>query len=189
MGREIRRVTPNWEHPKKEYYDPFTKKTEHGYVTMYDQSCEEAWREWQEEYRKWVEGEFAKVLAEYGEKYGYKQDQPYTAFCTWNGPPPDPERYRPQWEPGEATWYQVYETVSEGTPTTPPFATKEELIDYLVAYGEGGGLNGDPWPRKHAEVFVNGPGWAPSLVVTQTETGVAVRTGVQELGEQLEKKG
>lgn len=79
---------------------------------------------------------------------------------------PDPAFYRP-WTDAEATWVQVWETVSEGTPVTPPFATKAELVDYLVA-------GGDDWDRKRgrggysreqAVAFVES-GWVPSMVVT-----------------------
>jgi len=62
--------------------------------------------------------------------------------------------------------WQVWQTVSEGAPVSPVFATAEELIDYLV---EGG----DEWDRKRgeggcsreaAESFVKGSGWVPSMV-------------------------
>ena len=33
-------------------------------------------------------------------------------------------------------WYQVYESVTEGTPVTPPFETLEELEEHLVREGD-----------------------------------------------------
>jgi hypothetical protein len=89
--------------------------------------------------------------------------------------------YRP-WKDGEGTWFQLWETVSEGTPVSPPFATKEELAEYLAK-------NGDMWDQKRCEdprscrtfgltpgkpgwgkdaayKFVMGDGWAPSFVMT-----------------------
>ncbi len=88
--------------------------------------------------------------------------------------PPDPEYYRPQWGEGLATWWQVYETVSEGTPVTPPFATREELVEYLVENGDfwdqarrkRGWTITDcaPWSRATAEKFVLGSGCAPSMI-------------------------
>lgn len=70
-------------------------------------------------------------------------------------------------EPPKGNWWQVWETVSEGSPVTPAFATRGELIDYLVAVGdawdqkrgEGG------WKREAAESFVETE-WAPSLIGT-----------------------
>ena len=65
-------------------------------------------------------------------------------------PPPD----HPQDK--EATWFQAWETVTEGTPVTPPFATTDELVDYLVTRGDFWDQErGDgPWDRKSAEEFV-----------------------------------
>jgi hypothetical protein len=78
----------------------------------------------------------------------------------------------PAWPEGSATWYQVYQTVSEGSPVTPPFATKEELIEYLVKFGDEwdqsrtaeGRQASAGWPRKAAEQFVKSE-WAPSMMV------------------------
>ena len=60
-------------------------------------------------------------------------------------------------EPPEGEWWQVWETVSEGSPYSPPFATAEELINWLVqeeGYSDGA-----------AESFVLGSGWVPSLAM------------------------
>ena len=92
------------------------------------------------------------------------------------GRAPDVNDYVPDWAPTKATWFQVYETVSEGTPVSPPFATREELVEYLVK-------NGDFWAqyrgeggysRKAAEAFVKDE-WAPSLVV---QNGI-VQSGIE----------
>lgn len=69
----------------------------------------------------------------------YAPDSPLTAFVEWHGEAPDPEYYRPRWTADEATHYQLYETVSEGTPLSPPFASKAELVEYLVERGDGWG--------------------------------------------------
>ncbi len=73
------------------------------------------------------------------------------------------------WEAKElpiGDWWQVWENVSEGSPITPAFATKEELVDYLVNYGEQG--SGEVWRREAAEKFV-GVGHAFSMVVKNNE--------------------
>lgn len=183
MGREIRMVPPGWEHPMKDHYDPFRREMRRDYRPLYDESCEEAWAKWRKEFQAWLGGGFAQALEKYGEDGTLKKGQPYTSFCRWEGGPPDPEYYRPQWDKSEATWIQVYETVSEGTPVTPPFATPEELIDYLVKNGDfwdqAGRKEGtslmpcDPWRRDVAEKFVKS-GWAPSIVVHngQVKSGV-----------------
>lgn len=148
MGREIRRVPPNWEHPRE---------ADGHYLPLYDESFESATKRWKGEYEQWEQGGRQAYKDESGEDIEYWE---------YNNNPPDRDYYRPHWEESERTWYQVYQTVSEGSPVTPPFATKEELIDYLVANGDfwdqRRGVGG--WTRENAESFV-GRGWAPSLVV------------------------
>jgi hypothetical protein len=79
--------------------------------------------------------------------------------------------------------WQLWETVSEGSPITPVFATAEELIDHMCQPADGDRyLPWDKgWSREVAESFVRGSGWAPSLVITG---GVAMDgvTGMHALG-------
>lgn len=150
MGREIRRVPPNWEHPKKEY-----DRIEHGrYVRVLD-------------YKQMFDRPFAPAMEEwYAEWKAHKpEEHEGMQYWEWSGGPPDPEYYRPDWDKGTATWFQVYQTVGEGSPVSPPFATQAELVDYLVEHGDFWDQSrGDGgWERKNAESFV-GSGWAPSLI-------------------------
>lgn len=70
-------------------------------------------------------------------------------------------------QPPEGDGWQVWETVSEGSPVTPVFATADELIEYLV---EGGDYSEhqkppeerEPPSREAVEKFVKGSGWVPS---------------------------
>ena len=55
----------------------------------------------------------------------------------------------------------LYETVSEGTPVSPVFATAEELIEHLVAHGDD--WSQKPMRRESAEALVR-DGWCPSGV-------------------------
>lgn len=186
MGREIRRVPPNWEHPQKQRFDPFRRTTEMAYQPLYDQSAESAWNEWNNAFREWLDGGFRQTIVEHPD-LDYSADAPYRSFCDWHGQPPDPTYYRPDWPDDEATWWQVYETVSEGTPVTPPFETREELVEYLMQNGdfwdqkrreEGRStMNCQPWSRKQAETFVFGSGWSPSLVADSK----GIRSGVEAL--------
>lgn len=70
-------------------------------------------------------------------------------------------------EPPEGEGWQVWETVSEGSPVTPVLPTKEALIDYLVSHGDSwDAKRGDGgWSRKAAESFVNS-GWAPTMIMS-----------------------
>lgn len=153
MGRVIRRVPPNWEHPKEDRYGRID------YRPMFDESYEDAIAEWIENHRLWEEGKHPhQEDAETRAKYRY--------YAEWAGNPPSVDSYRPKWVDGEATWYQVYETVSEGTPVTPPFATQDELIAYLATYGDEWDQRRTDraWSVESATNFVKGTGWRPSAI-------------------------
>lgn len=152
MGREIRMVPPNWEHPKKQVIR-FVPRQGLQFVqedqAMHDERYEDAIEEWIKGREAW--------------KAKPESDCTYEEWC---GKAPDPDYYRP-WRDEEATWFQLWQTVSEGSPVSPPFATREELAQYLA-------VNGDYWDQRRghggwgieaATKFV-GVGWAPSLVVT-----------------------
>lgn len=179
MGREIRRVPANWEHPKEMKYNPFRRTESEVYQPMYDRPFALSMREWIAGWEAWERGERPSYC------FDESRDMPYWEY---EGAPPDPKYYRPDWKPEEMVWYQVYETVSEGTPVTPAFATKEELVEYLVANGdfwdqkrraEGGSIMPcDPWTREEAESFCS-VGHAFSIVVR----GSKMMTGVQALAQ------
>lgn len=159
MGREIRKVPPNWSHPTKQY------GCEVGFHPMFDETYADALREHEEARAK------------------FDPEKEGCTFEEYHGEAPDPAYYRP-FEDAEATWVQMYETVSEGTPVTPPFATPEELVEHLVAEGESlaGRWNKGPWGRPQAEAFV-AAGWAPSMMVVSTPTKTEIfdaRTGFPE---------
>lgn len=70
-------------------------------------------------------------------------------------------------EPPAGDGWQVWETVSEGSPVTPVFATDEDLAHYLST-------TGDDWSRDgkralptydQALAFVRA-GWAPSFALS-----------------------
>jgi hypothetical protein len=64
-------------------------------------------------------------------------------------------------EPPTGEGWQVWETVSEGSPITPVFGTADALIGYLVTTGAWG----KRWSRDAAERFVKSDGWAPTGMV------------------------
>lgn len=177
MGREIRRVPPHWEHPKRD---------DGSYQPMFDHSAQDRFLQWLEDFERFK----AEEMKEACEEYGYDARDAYAAFCDYDGGPPDHIYCRPNWSKSEATWFQVYETVSEGTPVTPAFETQAELVDYLVENGDFWdqkrradpnrfiGINCAPWPRDRAEKFV-GSGFAVSFVVDKK----GIRSGVEALSD------
>lgn len=127
MGREIRRVPPNWEHPlgdRVDFYQP-----------LYDESYPEALAQFREKPSDW----------------GYQE--------------PRPEYYRPEWTPEDATAYQVYENVSEGTPISPVLPDRAALLEWLTTDGSGLGIGGRKMPltREQAERFIEDE-YSPSII-------------------------
>ena len=162
MGREVRRVPANWDHPKV-----MRRNGSRGYQSMYDRTYQEALDEWLKE--------FDEIRATGSNEY-------YADLGDWleDYTPPEKSYYRP-WSDDEATWFQVWETVSEGTPVSPPFETKKELIDYLAENGDfwdqkrckepnwsrlwGGTPGVSAWGTERAKAFVDLE-FAPSMVTT-----------------------
>ena len=146
MGREIRRVPPNWEHPECT-----------GFMKTGPQPMRDT--EYAPHIEKWMDGYFLWKIGE----HQHQKENPDHKGEYWDlvGCPPNPLYFRPKFKE-EPTWYQVYENVTEGTPCTPPFETKEELVNYLVEHGETFGM-GQKWDRKAAEQFVD-DGWVPTAI-------------------------
>ena len=158
MSKEVRHVIPNWEHPKQGKW--VGSGWEKVYNPLRDRCVQEAFDEWLEEYQEWCESGMAVAMSE---DPGFKYpNQPFRSFCDRVRSAIDPEKYRPSWNEEDATWLQVYETVSEGTPLTPPFATADELIDYLVNNGD---FWGDRWSKEAATNFVKHQQWQPSAAI------------------------
>ncbi len=145
MGREIRRVPSGWEHPRDE---------QGAYKPMLDQTFNDAIEEWMEEYRLWKEGKHPgqSEHPDIVEKYTYWE---------YAGKPPDPDYQRPAFDQ-EPTHYQIYQTVSEGTPTSPVFASLDDMKRWLIAEG---------FSEYAATSFVES-GWAPSMVFSP-DSGVS----------------
>lgn len=81
------------------------------------------------------------------------------------------ENWKPT-EPPAGDGFQVWETVSEGSPISPIFSTPEDLAKHMATTSWGAD-DGTPY-EKWLE-FINGPGWAPSMV---SDSSGRLRPGV-----------
>lgn len=72
---------------------------------------------------------------------------------------------------------ETYETVSEGTPITPPFETKEELVEWMSNNKDFWGYQ---WTKEQAENFVINTGWAMSGIIKNGE----IKKGYEVINEQ-----
>src|SRR6516165_4109045 len=85
MGREVRRVPKDWQHPKKKTYDYRTGREVEVYQPMYDRPFAAEMDEWYAAWKAWENGTDPDRA---------EHDMPY---WEWNGGPPDPLYYRPDW--------------------------------------------------------------------------------------------
>lgn len=121
MGREVRKVPPDWEHPKD---------GRGRFIPLLGYDFAQTQADWEEQHRQWQMG-MRKDYANDGWRRRNDEEMGMT-FEEWHGERPDPEDYMPQWKPEEATHLMMYECTSEGTPISPAFATPEELAQWLV---------------------------------------------------------
>lgn len=146
MGREIRRVPPDWEHPRYTEDNAPRRGMEGQYMRLFDNDFESAAEEWIENFKNYVPEERGTYR---GPKYFWEYDYPPSKEC---------HRER-KWTEEEATAYQIYETVTEGTPVSPVFLHKGAMVEWLVSEGTS---------RKAAEEFVNDE-WCPSMTLQAGE--------------------
>lgn len=156
MGREIRRVKKGWEHPKKDNGQ---------YQPMHEDYYGDAIAGWFNDHNLWLAGKHPDQQNE---------DPPtYKFYAEWGGDPPRVEYYRQeQWTEDEASCFQMYETVSEGTPVSPVFETLIDLENWIVA-----NLG---YSRHAAHAFCD-EGWAPSMIMSNgiVKDGIAAHDGFE----------
>lgn len=125
MGREPRRVPPDWQHPidARGSYDPLFEP---------GRPVAEIIAEYDREKAQWESGAHPDQLPG-GLAPG--RDPKECSWEKWHGHRPLPEHYMPFWPAEQATHWQMYETCTEGAPISPVFATPEELARWLANNG------------------------------------------------------
>jgi hypothetical protein len=127
MNREYRRVPLDWQHPKD---------ARGNYVPLLSGDLAQILARWDAHAAKWDAGlsedvhrdnVFVPIAPEY-QSFSYAE---------YAGDRPEASSYMPQWSPEVATGYQQYETVTEGTPVSPVFATDRLLAKWMMKeYGD-----------------------------------------------------
>ena len=162
MGREVRRVPADWNHP--------TAVSERNGDTYYVPL---------------LRGPYAERKQEFDD---YAAEHGIAAACDWLGDEPDSKDYMPSWTAEECTHYQMYESVSEGTPISPVLPTPEKLADWLAQFaGQAtkwldAGISRDAW----LNLICSESGSAPSFVSGRSGDMVS---GVQALYELDKERG
>lgn len=137
MGREVRRVPGDWQHPEYARSDG-----QEGFKPLYDG----------ESYQESRDGFTEKLNAE-----GLQ------AAIDYYGAAPDENDYMPRWTPEQRTHLMMYEDTTEGTPISPAFETPEELARWLA--DNGASSFGSSTATYEQWLPTCRGGWAPSMVI------------------------
>jgi hypothetical protein len=150
MSREIRRVPANWNHPKKNNgsYKPLSDDYV-GTLKYYKESVDDFIKYMTEIIKKGKVKVYDEVWKDPKKLYEYLTEEEQMN-------PPNINDYMPNGD-----WYQLFEGVSEGTPLSPPFKTKEELVNWLSNNKD---YWDEVWTRERAERMLE-CNYAPSGVM------------------------
>lgn len=146
MGREVRMVPKNWEHPR----------TEKGHLRPMCDGCfyQERLNEWLEKEAEWNSGKYPDYADE---------ESKLLPFAEWYGDKPNPEYYMPSFPDGTADHYMMYEDTTEGTPISPAFETPEELARWL--FDSGASAFGGQTASYEGWLRVAKGGYSPSMIL------------------------
>lgn len=139
MGREVRMVPKDWQHPK-DATGEFIPLLGGDYRARAD--------EWCEQLRWWMDGDTHKI--EYFDECNAKKPiNSMERYIEFAGHPPQQKYYMPLWLNAPADHMMMYEDTSEGTPISPAMPTAEALADWLFeneasAFG-GATASRDAW--------------------------------------------
>lgn len=117
---EIRKVPENWQHPKD---------AQGHYKPLYNKFYEDAVTEWKEGEQLWANGKHPDQLA-------FPDDTKGLTYIEYMGEAPEAKYYyEHRYTEEEACCFQVYETISEGTPISPVFKTLKEVEQWIIYNG------------------------------------------------------
>lgn len=176
MGREVRRVPADWQHPKAfDTYrgqDEYVPLQEGDFAGGYDVLA----AEWDEGHAKWQLG----LCRDYSEEAGWEPVDPKyqgMRFTDYHGARPSPDDFMPNWPAEQRTHLMMYEDTSEGTPISPALETPEELARWLVD-NNASAFAGQPGSYEGWLAVAQG-GFAPSCVIQNGE----MKSGVEFAGQ------
>lgn len=122
MGREVRRVPLNWQHPQNES----------GKFIPLLPGCYDAKKARYEQGAAWWHAGFYWDYRTNG--FAFKDADMTGTYEDWAGPSPECADYMPHWTAQEAIGWQMYEDTTEGTPLSPVMETPEALAHWLVTH-------------------------------------------------------
>lgn len=122
MGRQLRKVAANWQHPKNE---------KGNYIPLLDGNFTERLAKWEEGNKQWENGFVDDWNGGWKPKEEKYKDMP---FGEWDGEKPLKEDYMPEWTEAEKTHIQLYENTTEGTPISDVYKADdlEKLCEHAA---------------------------------------------------------
>ncbi len=137
MSREVRRVPLDWQHPRE--IDPYAARRRQ----MIELSRALGGQP--------VESRPSRLLGP-DERFVPLLPRSILAYYEAGEEPRSEDTLMPDWSDRTDLGWCLYETVTEGTPVTPVFATAEELVEYLATVGQD--HDDVPYRRAAAEALV-----------------------------------
>ena len=118
------------------------------------------------------------AIVKLGELAGLPEEWATCSHCRGEGVDPAAKEAYDTWqatEPPAGPGYQIWETVSEGSPISPVFATPEDLARWMAGrpWGADSGSSYNSWLA-----FIQGPGWAASMVIDSKGTHSGPEAGL-----------
>lgn len=164
MGRQIRKVPHNWEHPKDAG----------GNLIPLMDGFNATIKEWDEESAQWAKGFKHRYRKDEGDTWVSLEAHDEKTYEEYAGGRPVKQEYMPDWPESERTWWQMYEDCSEGTPISPPMESPECLARWLCDNGASA-LAGET-ASYEAWLQTCKDGWAPSAIM---DMGQGIQSGVE----------
>lgn len=179
MGMELLRVPKDWKHPTKDDYKARDERWRIAYEPeQRDRFCHQRWQpihmhqSWAEAMREWwwerITHATKRAIGYWPAVFGIVEPNHEVRFSRDKSDEKEPYfyDYRPRWRERDRTHYQLYETVSEGTPISPPCASFDELAAWCSGQSRPvwngcEGMDHAAWMR-----FFERGGWAPSAIST-----------------------
>lgn len=155
MGRELRMVPKDWEHPKD---------TNNVYIPLFEGSYKAKVSQWDKEAEMWGKGKQRK-FDEDGDEDGWVdiEDKYKTMpYKDWNSKRPEEKDYMPDWNPEERTHLMMYESATEGTPISPVCETPEQLAHWLCNHAASAFAGNTATYEQWMSTIKSG--WAPSAM-------------------------
>jgi hypothetical protein len=161
MGRELRRVPLDYEHP--------TDREGRDLHPMFDEVYSDVLAEYEREKALWEKGEH-EDQREGGLAVSGARRTATGTWEDWAGDPPDPAYYRQEsWE-GRELGIQLWENTTEGTPLSPVFADTDVGLRALAA-----------WAAENATTFADfrasAEGWYEMLRENQVAATTTLDNG------------